>query len=254
MVVRLIKWADRSDSPADLSAFLNMVDRRKALHRRASEWPVTHPQIFLANQIPYASVVEQMAVRRMPLPVFAARDAATKAFEGVWTELQARLARRFDATSAQLSWGSRLEAIESLIVQAESAERPELDALTPSSMQGASDVAGVVHRFDTDRRDLERCGHVLELHEAPGSLEIVLSRAGHQDTTDSSRRVQARIDRSWALEILSGSLSPLAALERRLGKPGPSLVESMRGLVGARKLVRSSASPSGSPSLRVAEY
>jgi cellulose biosynthesis protein BcsQ len=248
MVARLVKWADRSDSPADLSAFFNMVDRRKALHRRASEWPATHPQIFLASQVPYASVVEQMAVRRMPLPVFAARDAATSAFEGIWNELQARLAKRVDATSEQLSWASRLEAIESLIVQAESAEGPEADRLTLPSRQGVSDVAaGVIHRFDTERRDLERCGHVLELREAPGSLEIVLSRTGHEDTAGSSRRVQARIDSSWAVEILSGSLSPLAALERRLGEPGPSLVESLRGLVGARKLVRASSQSFGFP-------
>ena len=239
MVARLVKWADRSDSPADLSAFFNMVDRRKALHRSVSEWPVTHPEIFLANQVPYASVVEQMAVRRMPLSLFAPRDAATRAFEGIWTELQARLARRVDASSGQLNWGSRLEAIESLIAQAECAERPELGVLTPPSKQGVSDVAGcVVHRFDTDRRDLERCGHILELHEAPGSFEIVLSRTGHEGATDSSRRALARIDRTWALEIFSGSLSPLAALERRLGEPGPSLVESLRGLVGARKLMR----------------
>src|SRR5262245_45360822 len=35
MVARLIKWADRSDSRADLAAFFSMVDRRKRLHRRA---------------------------------------------------------------------------------------------------------------------------------------------------------------------------------------------------------------------------
>jgi cellulose biosynthesis protein BcsQ len=129
MVARLVKWAHRSDSPADLSAFFNMVDRRKALHRLAREWSATHSQIFLTNQVPYASVVEQMAVRRMPLSLFAPRDAATRAFEGIWTGLQARLASRAGVSAEQLCWASRLETIESLIVQAESAERPGTDAL-----------------------------------------------------------------------------------------------------------------------------
>ena len=37
-VAQLIKWADRSDSPSELAAFFSMVDRRKALHRRACDW------------------------------------------------------------------------------------------------------------------------------------------------------------------------------------------------------------------------
>jgi cellulose biosynthesis protein BcsQ len=242
MVARLMKWAHRSDSPAELITFFNMVDRRKALHRRAGEWSAAHPQIFLTNQVPYASVVEQMAVRRIPLSLFAPHDAATGAFVGIWAEFQARLSARVAASSGPLGWSSRLEAIESLIAQAESSERPDLDGRKYQAEQSATGAgAGVIHRFDTERRDLERCGHVLELREGSGSLVIVLSRAGQEDTTAASPHLQARIDRTWALEILSGSLSPLAVLERRLGEPGPSLVEGLRGVVGARKLVRSSS-------------
>jgi chromosome partitioning protein len=83
MVARLIKWAARSDSQADLTAFFSMVDIRKTLHRRACEWSAGHPEVFLSGQVPYASVVEQMSVRRMPLPAFAERDAATNAFAGI---------------------------------------------------------------------------------------------------------------------------------------------------------------------------
>ena len=77
-LARMIKWADRSDSSLELAAFFSMVDRRKTLHRRACEW--AHPEVFLAGQIPYASVVEEMAARRMPLASFAPRDPATIAF------------------------------------------------------------------------------------------------------------------------------------------------------------------------------
>src|SRR4029450_11580025 len=37
-VARLIKWAGRSGAQSTLAAFFSMVDRRKALHRRACEW------------------------------------------------------------------------------------------------------------------------------------------------------------------------------------------------------------------------
>ena len=56
-LARLIKWADRGDRLPALAAFLSMVDRRKTIHRRACQWATLHPQIFLAGQIPYASVV-----------------------------------------------------------------------------------------------------------------------------------------------------------------------------------------------------
>jgi chromosome partitioning protein len=120
-VARLIKWADRSGSPSRLAAFFSMVDRRKTLHRRACEWFAGHPELFLAGQIPYASVVEQMAVRRMPLAVFAARDPATTAFAEIWAELQKRLQHPEEASTWQRDrWVPMLRAVESLIVRLES--------------------------------------------------------------------------------------------------------------------------------------
>jgi cellulose biosynthesis protein BcsQ len=106
-ITRLIKRADRANSAAVLAAFFNMVDRRKALHRRACEWATVLPDVFLTGQVPYASVVEQMAVRRMPLATFAARDAATAAFAQIWIELQARSAQVSESGGAdQESLGS----------------------------------------------------------------------------------------------------------------------------------------------------
>ena len=65
----------------------SMVDRRRSLHREAltddAGWPV----------IPMASAVEQMAVRRMPVGVFAPRSPAGEAFSTLWTGIERKLSR-----------------------------------------------------------------------------------------------------------------------------------------------------------------
>jgi cellulose biosynthesis protein BcsQ len=273
-VARLIKWADRCDLPSKLAVFFSMVDRRKILHRRACEWSASHPAIFLAGQIPYASVVEQVAVRRMPLGAFAGRDSATTAFAEIWAELQARLQRRAERTPRhEDTWADVLAAIESLIVRLESGDWQEpgpsrrmsaldaddgrgaykrLDVDSSPSPTGERDVGNapmaveelrggdapyVIHRFDTDHGDLQRCDRVLELREHNGHMLIVAARSGSDDGADQTR-AHVRIDSSWGLQILSGEMSPLVALERRLGRPGPGPVESIRTLVAGRRLRR----------------
>ena len=98
--------------------------------------------------------------------------------------------------------------------------------------------SAVVHRFDTEDRDLERRGYVLELHERREKLSVVIARSAGDDGADSAARAHVQIDRSWALEILSRALSPLAPLERRLGRPWPELLEHVRAIVGDRGLQR----------------
>ena len=88
MVARVIKWADHSDAHAILAAFFQHGRSAKAMHRRASEWSAEHPGVFLNGQVPYASVVEQMAVRRLPLAEFAPCNPATTVFAGIWAEVQ----------------------------------------------------------------------------------------------------------------------------------------------------------------------
>jgi chromosome partitioning protein len=72
---------------APILPVFSMVDRRRALHRIATEqepdWPV----------IPMASAIEQMAVHRAPLGSFAARTAAGDAFGALWTGVERKLAR-----------------------------------------------------------------------------------------------------------------------------------------------------------------
>jgi cellulose biosynthesis protein BcsQ len=80
MLALLVGQAERSGSRSSLVAVLNMVDRRKTLHRRACELAAEQAEIFLPVEIPNASAVEQMAARRMPTPVFAPHAPAARAF------------------------------------------------------------------------------------------------------------------------------------------------------------------------------
>jgi chromosome partitioning protein len=277
-VARMIKWADRSDSTLELAAFFSMVDRRKALHRRACEWSAAHPEVFLAGQVPYASVVEEMAVRRMPLAAFAPRDPATIAFAAVWAEFQSRLEQRKGGARPADRWEPLLRAIESLILRLDSAEGqdpspprhvpavtfrasgPLVDLKGSQLPEAASDLAarsavenvsprggGVhfVHRFDTDRRDLQRCGYVLELHERAGSLVVLAAQSSSNDGEGAVRSAQARVDRWWAMQILSGAMSPLEALERKPGRPVSGLLENIRATVGGQRLRRIHSSVAG---------
>jgi cellulose biosynthesis protein BcsQ len=253
MVARLVKWADRSDSPAALLAFLSMVDRRKGLHRRAAESCGDHREMFLEAEVPYASVVEQMTVRRLPLPAFAPHDPATRAFREIWSELQSLLQERRQTSRAPRRWPFLLDALESLIAQLERTDGARHQRSAPASTDdesrhdsatrgavGGSESAGeggFVHRFDTDDRDLQRCGYVLELREHPGRLVVVAARVDSGDQSDATARAEVEIDRTWAVQILSGTLSPLTALESRLGAP-VQVIRMVRGATAGRMVRR----------------
>jgi chromosome partitioning protein len=270
-LAQVIEWAERSHSTFVLAAFFNMVDRRKNLHRRACEWAAGRSDVLLPEQVPYTSVVEQMAIRRMPLPAFAARDTATAAFAAIWTELQTRMRQGAERRAGPTrEWKYRLRAVESLMAQLESeggpsaSSEPPLSArrderpprfrwingarvltaspasgdghgLEAGSLEGSDDL---VHGFDTDNRDLQRRGHALELREHQGTFVIVATRPESVGRPSPRRRAQVQIDASWAVDILSGVMSPLAAFARRLGRPGPDAVESIRAIVGDRELHR----------------
>jgi cellulose biosynthesis protein BcsQ len=240
MLAQLVEQAERSRSRSSLAAVFNMVDRRKTLHRRACELATVHGEIFLSAQIPYASVVEQMATRRMPTAAFAADAPAARAFAEVWAELQTRRARAGEHREER-RWTHILREIESLIARLESTERP----ISGPGITSASDeplraeAAGeVVHRFDTDERDLERLGHALELRERAGGEFIVVARVGAGGTTPDAGSAEARIDRSWTVQILAGEISPLDALERRSGSPPPPALEQIRAATNGRRLRR----------------
>ena len=252
-LAQLIRSADRCDSPSELAAFFSMVDRRKALHRRACESAITHDDIFLSAQVPYASIIEQMSIKRMPLPVFASRDAATATVARVWAELQNRLRQRGDGRGRPRGrWLLQLRAVESLIARLESWDErdddisppvaPAVDVRpvhTPRSRETRSSEIHFVHRFDTQTRDLQRCGYVLELHERTGQFAVVAARLDQTvGPNDAAGALEARIDGWWAMQVLSDAMSPLAVLERRLSPPHSRLLESVRAVVGPGRLLR----------------
>ena len=244
-LVRILKWADRRESSSRLAPFFSMVDRRKTLHRRACEWSERHAGTFLDVQIPCASAVEQITVRRMPLPEFAVGDPASVAFANLWSELRARLERQREARSeSRDELRPPLSVIESLSAELERALERELRgegqpspslsrASLPATAVGES-THTVVHSFDTADRDLARAGHVVELRECPTVLLVVAGRAEADDTS----RAHVQIDGSWALQILSGQVSPIVILDRRLGRLGPPALQEIRAVVGKRRLCR----------------
>jgi chromosome partitioning protein len=256
MVARFLKWADRANADVRLAAFLSMVDRRKAMHRRASKWATENPGVFLTGQVPYASVVEHMAVRRLPLAEFAPREPATMAFAEIWAELETSFDRGSVSEPERLETRHRmLHAVESLIAHLEPAEHeasqartlgPNRDETRGHGRRRRRDLAGAefpsavcfVHRFDTERRDLEQGGHLLELRERDGSFFVLAAVRQDNRRTDAPAESQVRIDNSWAVQILAEEMSPLAALEQRLGRPGPRAVEELRRIAGGRKLCR----------------
>src|SRR5437763_6798292 len=74
----------------EVLAFFSMVDRRKRLHRDiAGRLPAERPGVAAAI-IPAMTVVEQMAVRRAPVPAFAPRSAAARHYRELWAELRGR--------------------------------------------------------------------------------------------------------------------------------------------------------------------
>jgi cellulose biosynthesis protein BcsQ len=244
-LAHLIKWADRSDATTALVPFFSMVDRRKGLHRSACEWPGSR-DIFMAAQIPYASVVEQMTVRRMPLSLFAAREPAAIAFANVWKELRGRLAHRDRAADRSRGrWLLQLQAIESLIARLESAESQNSAALQPpankpvatQSASAATDLE-FIHTFDTVERDLQRCGYLLELREHGGRFTVSATSVDVPATTEEPVRAEARIDGWWATQIIAGSMCPLAVLERRLNPAVSLIIQRLRATVREKPVVR----------------
>ena len=76
------------DRRPSLCAFFSMVDRRKKLHRDVVAAFTAQRRDVLQTTIPAASVIEQMAERRAPVPVFAPRSTAAAAYVSLWAELR----------------------------------------------------------------------------------------------------------------------------------------------------------------------
>ncbi len=238
-LAQLIAWTGRGDRAPAVVAFLSMVDRRKALHRRICDWSTRRPELFLAGQVGYSTLVEQMTVRRMPLPAFAPDDSASATFASIRTEVLSRVGERESLPS--MAPTLLVREIESLVAGIECAGREETVQRLARAAEFAPVDVQVVHRFDTDDRDLGRRGYELELEERSGTFRLAVVRSDSEDAEGpqpASRRAQAQIDARWAAQILSGLRSPLDAIERRSTQPLPPIVRHVRTIVRERPLRR----------------
>jgi chromosome partitioning protein len=87
---QLTEFAAELEYPPALFPFFTMVDGRKRLHREVVDQLRAERKDLAATVIPALSVVEQMAVHRAPLPVFAPRSRVTRSYESLWEEVRAR--------------------------------------------------------------------------------------------------------------------------------------------------------------------
>jgi cellulose biosynthesis protein BcsQ len=73
---------------ASVYAFLSMVDGRKKMHTELSISVIDEFEQVFQNPIPFQSLVERMGVRREPVPAFAPRSRAARAYQMLWAELE----------------------------------------------------------------------------------------------------------------------------------------------------------------------
>ena len=87
---QLTEFVGELDHPPTLIPFFTMVDGRKRLHREVIDDLRTHRDDMATTVVPALSLVEQMAVHRAPLPVFAPRSRVARSYEDLWAEVSAR--------------------------------------------------------------------------------------------------------------------------------------------------------------------
>ena len=87
---QLTEFVAGLDQRPALFPFFTMADGRKRLHREVIEDLRSNRDDLATTVIPALSLVEQMAVHRAPLPVFAPRSRVTRSYESLWAEVSAR--------------------------------------------------------------------------------------------------------------------------------------------------------------------
>lgn len=274
-LLRLVEHFGHRGERPKIAAFLSMVDKRKSLHRDIAEWALRQPEFFLSAQVPYASIVEQTSVRRMPLAVVAPQDPATTAFEALWSGVGARLAEPAPTTAERRPSAVFAKAIRDLIARVGGEAEPE--AVNDENAPGTTSAAPaadfqlctqrikvhdeevlnslvlelsadgpppatmrLAHIFDTTDGLLHRNGYLLQFLEESGRFAVALESGCNSAQPESQREKAqvAAIDRHWAADILAGSLSPLTVLERRLGRPLPPIVSEVVAATGKQQLRR----------------
>jgi chromosome partitioning protein len=87
---QLTDFVAELDRPPAVFPFFSQVDGRKRLHREVVERLRADRRDVAASAIPALSLVEQMAVHRAPLPVFAPRSVAARRYQELWAEVAGR--------------------------------------------------------------------------------------------------------------------------------------------------------------------
>jgi chromosome partitioning protein len=77
---------DSAGPKPTMLGFFSMVDRRKRLHREIMATLSAQRTDLATTAIPALSVIEQMALHRAPVPVFAPRSLATQRYESLAAE------------------------------------------------------------------------------------------------------------------------------------------------------------------------
>jgi cellulose biosynthesis protein BcsQ len=80
--------ADSEGDRPEVVAFFSMADRRKRLHRDVIEEIPRDGARIADTVVPSMSVIEQMAVRRSPVPAFAPASPAARCYERLWAEVR----------------------------------------------------------------------------------------------------------------------------------------------------------------------
>ena len=81
---------DLSGRRPEVLAFFSLVDRRKRLHRDIITRLSAERSDIATATIPAMTLVEQVSVRRAPVPAFAPRSAAARHYQELWAELRGR--------------------------------------------------------------------------------------------------------------------------------------------------------------------
>ena len=82
--------ADSQGSKPEVIAFFSMADRRKRLHRDVIGAIPRDGTRVADTVIPALSIIEQMAVRRAPVPAFAPTSRAAQCYQQLWEEVRPR--------------------------------------------------------------------------------------------------------------------------------------------------------------------
>jgi len=74
-----------------LLPFFSMVDRRKSLHHDVITSTREQFPNLLTTEVPYASPIERMTLRRAPLPAYAPKSPEGQIYAALWREIEARM-------------------------------------------------------------------------------------------------------------------------------------------------------------------